>query len=183
MAGHILVSGPSRSGKSAWAEFLAAESGAPVIYIATAIATSGDPEWCARIAQHQARRPPHWQLWECPVTLVNSVQQLPPDHCGLVDSLGTWVANTLEQQETQWQATVQHLLAAVAACQATLILVAEETGWGVVPPYASGRHFRDRLGELCQQLRPLMTEVYLVTTGFALPLHQLGIPLPITRLS
>ncbi|XFA74182.1 bifunctional adenosylcobinamide kinase/adenosylcobinamide-phosphate guanylyltransferase [Thermosynechococcaceae cyanobacterium Okahandja] len=183
MARHILVTGPSRSGKSEWAESLAAAAGAPVIYIATAIATPADSEWQQRIAQHQARRPPHWQLWECPVQLADTLSQLPPDHCALVDSLGTWVANTLEQEADQWQVTVQALLEAVNQCAAPLILVAEETGWGVVPAYASGRRFRDRLGQLCQQVRPLMAEVYLVTAGFALPLHQLGIPLPTTRLS
>lgn len=38
MPNHILVTGPSRSGKSEWAESLAAQSQQAVIYIATAIA-------------------------------------------------------------------------------------------------------------------------------------------------
>ncbi len=181
MKRHTLVTGPARCGKSEWAESLAMATEVPVIYIATAIALPTDAEWQARIAAHQARRPSQWLLWECPVDLSETLAQLPNDHCALVDSLGTWVANTLEQNECQWQATVEGLLAAVKECPATLIFVAEETGWGVVPAYASGRCFRDRLGQLCQQLRPLMAEVYLVTAGFALPLHQLGIPLPATR--
>lgn len=183
MVSRILVTGPSRSGKSEWAECLAAASAAPVIYIATAISTPEDPEWQARIAEHQARRPSHWQLWESPIALAETLEQLPADHCGLVDSLGTWVANTLGQDAAEWHTTVQKLSTAIEACPATLILVAEETGWGIVPAYASGRRFRDRLGQLCCQLQPLMTEVYLVAAGFALPLHQLGIPLPAARLS
>lgn len=174
MPDHVLVTGPSRSGKSEWAEAFAAQSEQPVIYIATAIAPPEDAEWLQRIEQHRARRPAEWELRECPLELAPLLRDLPPDHCALVDSLGTWVANCLDQSQDQWQATVAELLASVEACAAQVIFVAEEVGWGVVPAYASGRSFRDRLGELCQQLSPLMAEVYLVTTGFALPLHQLG---------
>lgn len=175
MPDHVLVTGPTRSGKSEWAEALAAQSKQPVIYIATAIASPGDREWLQRIEQHRARRPAAWELRECPLELAALVRDLPPDHCALVDSLGTWVANCLDQSQDQWQATVAELLASVQACAAQLILVAEEVGWGVVPASASGRCFRDRLGALCQQLSPLMAQVYLVTAGFALPLHQWGI--------
>ncbi|MFN3679969.1 bifunctional adenosylcobinamide kinase/adenosylcobinamide-phosphate guanylyltransferase [Thermosynechococcus sp.] len=177
MPDHLLVTGPCRSGKSEWAESLAAQSEQPVIYIATAIAPPADAEWLQRIAQHRARRPPEWEVRECPLELAALLRELPPHHCALVDSLGTWVANCLDQSPDQWQGTVVEFLESVQACVAQLIFVAEEVGWGVVPAYASGRRFRDRLGELCQRLSPLMAQVYLVTTGFALPLHQWGIPL------
>ncbi|URR35690.1 bifunctional adenosylcobinamide kinase/adenosylcobinamide-phosphate guanylyltransferase [Thermosynechococcus sp. HN-54] len=177
MPDHVLVTGPSRSGKSEWAECLAAQSQQPVIYIATAIAPPEDTEWLQRIEQHRARRPPEWELRECPHGLAPLLRELPSNACALVDSLGTWVANCLEQSQDQWQETVTELLASVQGCAAQLIFVAEEVGWGVVPAYASGRCFRDRLGELCQSLSPLMAAVYLVTAGFALPLHKWAIPL------
>ncbi|HIK25198.1 MAG: bifunctional adenosylcobinamide kinase/adenosylcobinamide-phosphate guanylyltransferase [Thermosynechococcus sp. Uc] len=183
MPNHILVTGPSRSGKSEWAESLAAQSQQAVIYIATAIAPPDDPEWLQRIEQHRVRRPTEWELRECPLELAALLRNLPPHHCALVDSLGTWVANCLDQSPDQWQATVAEFLASVQACAAQLIVVAEEVGWGVVPAYASGRCFRDRLGELCQHLSPLMAQVYLVAAGFALPLHQWGICLKRLRVA
>ena len=50
-----LVFGGARSGKSAYAEKLAAESGKEVVYIATARA--GDGEMSTRIAHHRQQRP------------------------------------------------------------------------------------------------------------------------------
>ena len=52
----ILVTGGARSGKSAFAEKLARESGGKVAYIATA--EVWDAEMEHRIALHRSRRPP-----------------------------------------------------------------------------------------------------------------------------
>ena len=60
----------------------------------------------------------------------------------------------------------------------TIVLVVEETGWGVVPPTAIGGLFRDRLGQLGQRLNDQADESWLVVQGRALNLHQLGIPVP-----
>ena len=61
---------------------------------------------------------------------------------------------------------------------ADVILVGEETGWGVVPAYPAGRLFRDRLGTLVRQIGAIADNVYLVTGGYALELSVLGTPLP-----
>ena len=53
-------------------------------------------------------------------------------------------------------------------------LVAEETGWGVVPSYPTGRLFRDRLGTLTRQIGAIAHATYLVTAGYALNLTDLG---------
>jgi adenosylcobinamide kinase / adenosylcobinamide-phosphate guanylyltransferase len=63
----ILVTGPSRSGKSEWAEQLALRSQSVVIYLATAQMNPVDTEWQARIQAHQNRRPAHWQTLEVPI--------------------------------------------------------------------------------------------------------------------
>lgn len=174
----ILVTGPARSGKSEWAETLAARSGKPVVYIATAQTDPTDREWQARIDRHQQRRPPEWLTQPVPTQLPAAVQAASGATCLLIDSLGTWVANCLEQDEDVWNRTVNSLANALKHTGATVILVAEETGWGVVPAYPIGRTFRDRLGTLTRQMGTIAQPVYLVTAGHALNLSALGSPLP-----
>lgn len=173
----ILVTGPARSGKSEWAEALALRSGKAVSYVATAQVDATDAEWQARIAQHQQRRPVTWQTVAVPVELSAVIRAANPTDCLLVDSLGTWLANLLEQDAEVWEQTVQEFLSSLIATASLVILVAEETGWGVVPAYPIGRQFRDRLGSLTRQIGAIANPVYLVTGGHVLNLSQLGTPL------
>lgn len=172
----IVVTGPARSGKSEWAEQLARQSGLAVIYVATAQVDLNDPEWLARIQQHQQRRPTDWVTEAVPIALSAMIQTTTSTDCLLIDSLGTWVANLVEQDEPTWEQTVTELMQQIEQSLSTIILVAEETGWGVVPAYPSGRLFRDRLGHLTRQLGAIADSVYLVTAGYALNLKQLGTP-------
>lgn len=172
----VIVTGPARSGKSEWAEGLA-EAWQTVIYVATSSADPEDVEWQARLDLHRQRRPAHWQLQEVPVDLAGAIAAAPERSCLLIDSLGTWLANLLDQDENQWQSTLETLKAALAQRQSAVIMVAEETGWGVVPAYPVGRLFRDRLGTAVRSLGAIADAVYLVTGGYALNLAQLGTPL------
>lgn len=170
----ILVTGPARSGKSEWAEWLARQSGKSVTYVATALADPQDREWQNRIEQHQKRRPAHWQTLQIPLALAPVLQTYGASSCLLIDSLGTWLANCLELDEESWQARQQELLTSLTQTHAQVILVAEETGWGVVPAYPVGRTFRDRLGGVVRSVGAIADVVYLVTGGYALPLTTLG---------
>jgi len=62
--GLILVSGPSRSGKSRWAEHLADRSGLAVTYLATGADRPSDQAWQQRVLLHRQRRPAHWTTLE-----------------------------------------------------------------------------------------------------------------------
>lgn len=178
MANLILVTGATRSGKSEWAENLAVQSGLAVIYVATAAIDPTDREWQARILQHQQRRPATWTTQHVPHDLAIAIAHGTANHCLLIDSLGTWLANFLETDNLTWAAIVQDLVTAVTHSSSQLILVAEETGWGVVPAYPLGRTFRDRLGQLTRTLAAIANPAYLVVAGYALNLHQLGQPVP-----
>src|SRR6476646_7156726 len=174
-----LVTGPARSGKSEWAEALAMQSGKAVIYVATAQIDPMDTEWQARIERHRDRRPETWQTLQAPIELATVIQQAQPGACLLVDSLGTWLANLLDQDETAWEQAQTTLLHSLEQPQSQIIFVAEETGWGVVPAYPIGRTFRDRLGTLVRQIGAIAGAVYLVTGGYVLNLSDLGTPLSI----
>lgn len=176
----ILVSGASRSGKSEYAEKLAIQSRKTVIYVATAKTDPQDAEWQARIELHQQRRPQDWQTLNLTdEELVKCILQADESECWLIDSLGTWVANFLEQEESSWRSLAQNLLTSLASSPATIMVVAEETGWGVVPAYPIGRLFRDRLGKLTREVSGIADVTYLVAAGYALDLSALGKPLDI----
>ncbi|MEL7036810.1 MAG: bifunctional adenosylcobinamide kinase/adenosylcobinamide-phosphate guanylyltransferase [Cyanobacteria bacterium J06592_8] len=174
----ILVTGPARSGKSEWAESLAQKSGLTVIYIATSQLDSSDTEWQNRIQKHQQRRPADWNTLEVTVDLAANLREYSqPETCILVDSLGTWLANILDQNDQVWQQTLDDLILTLKETSGQIIFVAEETGWGVVPAYPVGRLFRDRLGTLVRKIGAISNPVYLITAGHILNLSQLGEPL------
>jgi adenosylcobinamide kinase / adenosylcobinamide-phosphate guanylyltransferase len=169
-----LVTGSSRSGKSEWAETLAAQSGQAVTYVATAQADPTDLDWQNRILRHQQRRPAHWKTLAVPIDLATPIRTATAAECLLIDSLGTWLANQLEQDEADWAQTVEDLLLSLQQAVCPVIVVAEETGWGVVPAYPLGRLFRDRLGSLTRRVGAIASPVYLVTAGYALDLTKVG---------
>jgi adenosylcobinamide kinase / adenosylcobinamide-phosphate guanylyltransferase len=169
-----LVTGAARSGKSEWAERVAVKSGLQVVYVATAKIDPTDVEWQVRIGQHRQRRPLDWQIIEGAENLTEIITTARPGQCLLIDSLGTWVANFLEDTEEVWLLAQAKLLNSLQSPSAMVILVAEETGWGVVPAYALGRLFRDRLGTLTRKIGSIADPVYLVTAGRVLNLAQLG---------
>jgi adenosylcobinamide kinase / adenosylcobinamide-phosphate guanylyltransferase len=156
-----LVTGAARSGKSEWAERLAVKSGLQVVYVATAKIDPTDVEWQVRIGQHRQRRPLDWQIIEGAENLTEIITTARPGQCLLIDSLGTWVANFLEDAEEIWLLEQSKLLSSLQS-------------WGVVPAYALGRLFRDRLGTLTRKIGSISDPVYLVTAGRVLNLAQLG---------
>lgn len=178
MAIVTLVTGPSRSGKSEWAEHLAQSAGAPVVYVATSQLSADDPDWQGRVDAHRQRRPATWQTLEAPHDLGAAVGQISPGTTVLIDSLGTWVANWIEATDAEWQQATQSFQQQLLTLTNPVIIVAEETGWGVVPAYALGRTFRDRLGTLTRQVGAIADPVYLVVAGYALDLKRQGIPVP-----
>ena len=68
----MLITGGARSGKSQLAEDMLAGR-ERVVYLATgAVPTPDDPEWTARVATHQARRPASWttiETWDAAAVL------------------------------------------------------------------------------------------------------------------
>ena len=172
-----LVTGPARSGKSEWAEALAAAGGRPVTYVATSAIDPTDLDWQARIEGHRRRRPADWVLREVPHALDRVILDATPDDCLLIDSLGTWLANHLDLDDAAWRDRQGALLDACDRAAASLIFVAEETGWGVVPAYPIGRQFRDRLGYCTRALALQADAAYLLCAGHAIDLKRWGVPL------
>lgn len=173
-----LVTGPASSGKSLWAETLALRSRLPVVYLATGPQRPDDAAWQERLRRHRQRRPSHWRCQEVGLDLVAALARAEAGTLVLVDSLGTWVAAGLDLDESAWFAQCSALSDVVRRAAAELVLVGEETAWGVVPPTAVGGRFRQRLGSLLQQLMPACDAAWLVLHGRALNLLGLSEPVP-----
>ena len=170
----ILVTGASNSGKSEFAEMLAIKSNKSVCYIATAKEDPSDQEWQAKILKHQQRRPPSWQTLSISLELPSYIKDAADDDCLLIDSLGTWIAQFLELDSEQWRQISDRLIDSIRVTQGKIIIVGEETGWGVVPAYPLGRLFRARLGILSRQIGNTVNTTYLVVAGHVLNLSLLG---------
>ncbi len=183
-----LILGGARSGKSSYAERLAARHGGQVLYIATAQPLDG--EMAERIANHQKKRPANWQTLEIPSAvgaLLQSRMQSGtlPSGVILVDCLTLLVSNLLlavssgagedltvdEEAATALVETeVTQLLEAVRATPAEWIIVSNEVGLGLVPPYPLGRVYRDLLGRANQQLASQADQVIFMIAGIPMRL-------------
>ncbi len=158
-----LVLGGARSGKSEFAERLAAGSaagGVGVTYVATAV-VAGDADFDARVLRHRARRPATWRTDEPGADLVGYLRHEPdPVATLLIDSLGTWVAAA-----PGFAVDAPALCRALAGREGDVIVVSEEVGLGVHPSTAAGSRFRDVLGEVNQAVAAAAGPVYLVVAG------------------
>ena len=164
-----LVTGGARSGKSAFAEALAAASRLPTVYIATA--ASWDAEMRERIARHRARRPREWRTVECGPELAAALaREAGEGRCVIVDCLTLWLAGLLDGLDMHREA----LLAALAAAGGTVIVVTNELGSGVVPVGRVSRAFVDEHGLTNQRVAALCEDVTLMVSGCALPLRRGG---------
>ncbi len=165
-----LILGGARSGKSRLAEARIIEysqnASPAIVYIATATTTE-DKEMQQRIKQHKSRRPAHWNSVEEPLYLAHAIAQYDQQHTLiLVDCLTLWLSNLLCHKDpslfpTQKQALLEQLLHS----KASIFLVSNETGLGVVPMGELSRRFVDEAGWLHQELASICDRVTLVIAG------------------
>jgi adenosylcobinamide kinase/adenosylcobinamide-phosphate guanylyltransferase len=170
MAQLTLVLGGVRSGKSCWAEQLAAAH-PPVTYLATAlVGAQPDSEMSRRIDRHRqrrARQQPPWHTVEEPWDVAAAVSAHGGTGCLLLECLSLWVTNLLLGMSGREGLTDEAILAegdaVIAAAQrvsARVIVVSSEVGCGLLPSNALARRFGDVLGEMNQRFAAAATEVY-----------------------
>jgi adenosylcobinamide kinase/adenosylcobinamide-phosphate guanylyltransferase len=170
----ILVLGPRRSGKSRVAQELAVQAGAAVVVVAPLTVT--DEEMEARVAAHRAVRPVGWRTVE-DVDVVGALRGVPEGVTVVVDSLGTWVSEVLWRAGALEEGADGDAVAGEVRVQAAAlardaaerpgrtIVVAEEAGWGPVPPHGATRLWLDVLGDATQALGAVADRVLLVVAG------------------
>ena len=156
-----LVLGGARSGKSRYAEALVEALPGPWVYIATAQAF--DTEMQARIAEHRLRRHGQWVTLDAPLDLAQALVEA-AERPVLVDCLTLWVTNLLIG-DCDIETATAGLLGALRARRGPTVLVANETGLGIVPDNALARRFRDAAGLLNQRVAARAAQVDFVVAG------------------
>ena len=161
-----LVLGGARSGKSAFAEKLIADSGLAKIYLATA--TADDDEMKARVVQHRAQRGEGWTTVEEPLALVDALtREATRGRAVLVDCLTLWLSN-LMLAERDPEIEARRLTRFLGVAKYPIVFVSNEVGLGLVPETPLGRRFRDAQGRLNQLVAASVPNVVFIAAGLPL---------------
>lgn len=169
-----LVLGGARSGKSSFAESCVLQLPQEHRhYVATA--TKSDDEMSHRITHHQARRDESWQLHECALEVATLIESFHQHDVILIDCLTLWMSNVIfEGGETADEAAItQHvdrLVAALASSPATIIVVSNEVGLGIIPMGEVTRLFVDHAGWMNQAIAKVADKVTFVAAGLPMTL-------------
>ena len=173
-----LILGGARSGKSRYAEQAAPQLGQRVLFVATA--EPGDEEMRARIAAHRAARPQDWTTLEAALDVGRAMQGVAQDYdVVLLDCLTLLASNVLLRlgervdettAEAALMAEIDALLVAYRARRAHWLIISNEVGLGLVPPYPLGRVYRDLLGRANQRLAAEADNVLFLVAGLPLVL-------------
>jgi adenosylcobinamide kinase/adenosylcobinamide-phosphate guanylyltransferase len=168
-----LILGGARSGKSKYAEAQALDIAKAyrkkLIYVATA--TPGDDEMRSRIHRHKGERSEQWQVIEEPICLAGVLSDFnDPSYCILIDCLTLWMTNNLINKSLPVNKV--SFLESIKCSQATILMVSNEVGSGIVPLGALSREFVDESGWLHQELSLICDEVVLIVAGLPLVLKK-----------
>lgn len=186
----ILILGGARSGKSIFAQSLAAKLGKKVLFVAT-----GEPldeEMALRIEEHKRKRPKNWRTLEIDTKLGQRLKgQIKDADVVLLDCLTLLVSNILTKEdrkplsspltgkdegegkiaeaisgaEKHVMAEIEDLLDCINKHEGDFIVVSNEVGLGLVPDNKLGRVYRDLLGRANQLLAQHASEVYFMISG------------------
>ena len=170
-----LILGGARSGKSSYAQGLAEATGTTVTFIATAQAL--DEEMSARIQKHRAERPSTWETLEIQFDIASQLHRV-KSKVVLLDCITLLISNLLMQfvkddlvDEPPFMAAVQkeidELIGKLQASEKeqNWLIISNEVGLGLVPPYQMGRVYRDAIGWANQRLAREADKVIFMVAG------------------
>ena len=171
----IFILGGARSGKSSFALKLAESIKGKRLYIAAAEAL--DMEMEERIKKHKKERANNWDAIEEPIKIADIIKKNKKYGVILLDCLTLWVSNLMhiearsKGQGARGGRTLQKITDLISACKkakASIIIVSNEVGLGIVPDNPLARQFRDIAGFANQKIADAAGEVYFMVSGIPL---------------
>ncbi len=188
MSNLTLITGGARSGKSSFAELLAAYPRLPVVYIATAQVYDGEME--LRVKKHREQRPSDWDLVEEPLAISSVLEKYRKEQVVLLlDCVTLWLTNLLLSeyseefegnpfaQDEKEQIILDQVRAVAHLAQEIVpqvIMVTNEVGQGIVPDNPLSRAYRDLAGRTNQILGHAASKVYSVVAGYPIEIKESG---------
>ena len=178
MASIVLITGGSRSGKSAFARKLAEGTPGRRGFVATCPPV--DDEMRQRIDRHRNERvDAGWETIEETTDLAGVLGRTADFGVLLVDCLTLWVNNLMyEKEKEEAQLSEDDIAAACGsvldACRGRpgrVVFVTNEVGMGIVPEHPVARRFRDLAGRCNQILASAADEVHLMVSGLSVRLR------------
>jgi len=174
------ILGGARSGKSRFAQELAAKQRGKVLFVATCEPL--DEEMDARIKAHQRSRPRNWKTLETPTNVATAMKgKIGDAGVVIIDCMTLLVSNLMgteepdaETLEKKVASELEELTGFIRTSKAHFIIVSNEVGLGLVPPYPAGRVYRDALGMANQMLARNADEVYFMVAGIPIQLKALS---------
>jgi len=172
-----LVLGGAQSGKSYYAQQLASHF-ERVAFIATA--RCADAEMRRKIGRHRRERPAAWRTIEAPLDLEKAVRAASREsEVVLIDCLTVYVDNVMSarrksrsKSRSNSEEYANAVCEAIRTAEASVIVVSNEVGSGVVPPYRSGRAYRDFLGQMNQKVAQISDLVILMVAGVPMTVKE-----------
>ena len=179
--------GGVRSGKSEYSEKLVSSISEKVAYIATSEII--DDEMKKRIEAHRKRRPKSWETYEIlgedikiyklremfnqiiskkiDVVLIDCITNL------LSRIIYKYKLDEVEVIDNKLEKTIEEevvlffdsFLEIIKNSNLNVVIVSNEVGLGIVPPYSLGRIFRDLMGIINKKVAACSDEVYFFVAG------------------
>lgn len=176
----MFVLGGCRSGKSTYAlryaDSLAADA---KIFIATC--QPEDDEMRLRVKNHQKERGANWRVIEVPVDLPEAISQHGSGNTVvLADCLTMWISNLMmaELATEAIEAKIAELCKALQNTAATVVLVSNEVGTGIVPENGLARAYRDLVGTANRQVAAVAGTVVMTVAGIPVTIKPSQRPAP-----
>jgi len=174
----ILITGGSRSGKSAYAQRIAESVSGARTYIATCPVV--DKEMEERIRKHREARDPSWRTIEEVTNLADALASARGSEVILVDCLTLWINNLMYEAQKKNKRLGEDAIGAlsknvVGICKelpGSVVLVTNEVGMGIVPADPVSRMFRDLAGRCNQIMAEQADTVIFMVSG--LPIYIKG---------
>ncbi len=170
-----IVLGGAKSGKSSFAlelgSSIAEEGALEKVFVATA--RTLDKEMEERVRLHREERGQGWRTIEEPINVAEALKGLEARSVAIVDCLTLWLSNLMEitTDDASIMETVGKLADTASESRASVIMVSNEVGGGIVPSNPLSRRFRDLAGRTNQSIAAIADEAYYIVAGMPIKMR------------